>query len=271
MQLCVEYRRGMGKSAHAFQRLTLGFQAIAVCFFVTVAGGGNLLAEDLLGQQRGVRSNSLEMKFSPISKTVWMCVHETRKRDFSAFVADGGKQLPEPTFEQAGDHPVVNVSWEDAQRFAMWLTVRERSQGLISTSESYRLPSEEEWMLAAGVEQSNGDEFGQNRQLVFTWGESWPPPLNAGNFGDALGGDDFRYTAPVASFPPNKNGFHDMAGNVWEWCDDTFEGATDIRVLKGGSWRMREPSRLALNRKIGNTCGLRLPTYGFRLVLAAGK
>jgi len=211
--------------------------------------------------------NSLGMRLAGISDQVWMCLHETRRQDFAAFVEAGGRPVPDPSFEQTGEHPVVNVSWEDALRFCLWLTESERAKGTIRMNQFYRLPTESEWMLAAGFENTGAQDFTRARQLVFPWGESWPPPPDSGNFGESLGTEAFRNTAPVRSFSPNTNGFYDMSGNVWEWCADPFEGASDIRVLKGGSWRMHEPSRLALNRKIGNACGLRLPTYGFRVVL----
>ncbi|MGJ8640089.1 MAG: formylglycine-generating enzyme family protein [Opitutaceae bacterium] len=205
---------------------------------------------------------------SKVSESVWLCVHETSQKDFAKFVEAGGSPVPKPAFEQSELHPVVNVSWEDALRFCLWLTDHDREQGIIGRDQAYRLPTEAEWMSAAGIEASNSKDYERSRTLVFLWGESWPPPKGSGNFGDLLGVESFAQTSPVGSFVPNGNGFYDLSGNAWEWCADTFEGASDIRVLKGGSWRMYEPSRLALNRRIGNACGLRLPTYGFRVALA---
>ena len=235
------------------------FWAISCAFLV--------FGECLFAGEKAVFANSLEMSFLPVSGSVLLSRYETRIRDFDAFVSDGVKGVPEPSFLQNGDHPVVNVSWEDAQRFCIWLTATERKSGVISGDQRYRLPTEEEWLQAAGVESFAGQDFVESRELIFCWGESWPPPAAVGNFGAELGVDEFDATSPVGSFRANENGFFDLSGNVWEWCADTFEGATDIRVLKGGSWRMREPSRLALNRRIGNACGLRLPTYGFRVAL----
>lgn len=212
--------------------------------------------------------NSLGIKMVPISDTVLLAAHETRVSDFRVYVEEGGVEIPAPFFEQGPNHPVVNISWEDAQRFCAWLTKREHRKGVISKKQYYRLPTESEWLEAAGLQGKREQSYIEERELAFTWGRAWPPPLKAGNFSQELGVDQFENTAPVSSFRPNTNGFYDLSGNVWEWCEDTFEGATDIRVLKGGSWRMREPSRLALNRRIGNACGLRLPTYGFRIALA---
>lgn len=228
-------------------------------------------ADDSEAQKQDTMENSIGMRFSEVADGVWMSVYETRVQDFAAFVDAGGTAVPGPSFEQGPDHPVVNVSWEDAQRFCLWLTGLERASGSIAEGQFYRLPTEEEWVRAAGLDTSSVSGLGQGSRLIFAWGESWPPPPGVGNFDPKLGIETYECTAPVGSFPVNENGFYDLSGNVWEWCADTFEGVSDIRVLKGASWRMREPSRLALNRRIGNACGLRLPTYGFRVVLATEK
>lgn len=228
------------------------------------------LAQASLEVKQDSIENSIGMRFRQINDGIWMSIYETRVGDFAAFVEAGGRAVPAPSFEQRADHPVVNVSWEDAQRFCLWLTGVERASGDIVGGQYYRLPTEREWMRAAGFDFSSADELSQSSRLVFAWGDAWPPPPGAGNFDPKLGIESFDHTAPVGSFRANENGFYDLSGNVWEWCADTFEGVSDMRVLKGASWRMREPSRLALNRRIGNACGLRLPTYGFRVVLASG-
>lgn len=211
--------------------------------------------------------NSLGMRFLKLEADVWLCIHETRIEDFEAFASATGVALPGAHFPQEPDHPVVNVSWEDAKRFCAWLTEKERAAGTIPETRSYRLPTEAEWERAAGLEPGESLSRYATDPLRFTWGESWPPPLESGNFAERMGVDPFPYTAPALSFSPNERGYYNLSGNVWEWCEDSFEGAQDVRVLKGGSWRMYEPSRLAVNRRIGNQCGLRLPTYGFRLAL----
>ena len=233
-----------------------------VCLFGSLAA--STFGETVKGE---FNENALGMKFRPVSEGVYLSIFETRVRDFSAFVEDGGRQPPSPAFPQSADHPVVNVSWEDAQRFCFWLTAKGRADGSLGEDERYRLPTEAEWMKAANVETPKKGSLSDSRRLHFGWGEEWPPPEDAGNYSPALGIDAFPHTAPVGSFPPNENGFYDLSGNAWEWCFDSFEGVSDIRVLKGSSWRMREPSRLALNRRIGNPSGLRLPTYGFRVAL----
>lgn len=190
--------------------------------------------------------------------------------DFSTFAEAEDRRWPAPYFEQGEDHPAVNISWEDANQFCAWLTRMEREDGLLPEGWQYRLPTEEEWMLAASLPLDLEDaEFSipEPQDLVFAWGSRWPPPPDAGNFSPDLHVDDFEATSPVGTFEPNPYGIYDLSGNVWEWCSDFFEGARDLRVLKGGSFRMREVSDLVLTSRVGNVSYLRLPAYGFRVVI----
>lgn len=108
-------------------------------------------------------------------------------------------------------------------------------------------------------------------QTEFPWNGDWPPHKSAGNYHPDLGCDSFDATAPVGSFSPNEFGLHDMGGNVWEWCADSFKNSIDFRVLRGASWRMRAPGDLLSSLEIGNVGHIRLNTYGFRVVLELGE
>lgn len=164
------------------------------------------------------------------------------------------EQLPErnwknPGFQQGDDHPVVCVSWNDAQTYVTWLSRR--------TGAKYHLPTEAEWEYAA--RGSDGRKF--------PWGDAMPTAkhLNAcGNecvlwgkkHGEKLDAmfaesDPFAATAPVGSFPAGASrwGIEDIVGNVWEWVADYYASYTEAdvddpmgpasgatRVMRGGAW-----------------------------------
>lgn len=114
---------------------------------------------------------------------------------------------PGSGWEERADHPVVHVSWTDALAFCVWSDTR--------------LPSEAEWEYAArggldGARFPWGEELepgGEQRMNVF---QGTFPEQNTCE-------DGFAGTAPVASFPPNGYGLHNVTGNVWEWTADRFD------------------------------------------------
>ena len=155
-------------------------------------------------------TNSLGLKLVPVDG-VRMAVHETRVQDFETFCSATGRQRELPGFTQTPAHPVVKVNWFDAVAFCKWLTEKERAEGLLDETQSYRLPTDLEWSAAAGLSRENGStpelRDGKVRN-VFPWGTEWPPPPGAGNYaviassprrGDRSG-DQFAQTAPVGQF-----------------------------------------------------------------------
>jgi formylglycine-generating enzyme required for sulfatase activity len=95
--------------------------------------------------------------------------------------------------------------------------------------------------------------------------------VGAGNYYKSLKVDNYEYTLPVGSFASNKDGLHDMGGNVWEWCEDwLYPAAKAKRVMRGASWGSDYPVYL-LSSGRPFTPGGRLYYVGFRCVLVGGS
>jgi len=234
--------------------------------------------------------NSLGMKFLPVAGAEPIfCIWPTRVRDFEAFARSTGLKSTlwkDPGFKQGPDHPVVNVTWQEAVAFCKWLTIKDQKEGLIGADQAYRLPTDLEWSVAVGLSNEPGrtpEERDMSVPDVYPWGTVWPPPGGAGNYtGEETGSDvaikgyddGFPWTSPVGSFPANKFGLFDMGGNVWEWCMDTWNNGSKARVLRGASWYNG-----ALKLSLLSSCRVHASpdsgtdNYGFRVVIAgeAGK
>lgn len=125
------------------------------------------------------------------------------------------------------------MSWFDALAFCGWLESRLRERGNLPAGWSVRLPTEQEWEKAArGTE---GREY--------PWGEPYESGrANIDETWDKTGPHYLRRTSAVGIYPLDASPFGvlDMAGNVWEWSLDPFDGAMDSdsvgRVVRGGSW-----------------------------------
>ena len=113
-------------------------------------------------------------------------------------------------------HPVVHVTFDDAEAFATW--------------EGKSLPTEAEWEFAArggleGAAYAWGDAFlPEGRHMANTWQGEFP--------WQNLVTDGYDGTSPVGAFPPNGYGLHDMIGNVWEWTTDWYVPTHPAETLK---------------------------------------
>ncbi len=236
--------------------------------------------------------NGLGMKFAPVGERLLFSIWETRVSDFAAFCRETGRTHPATDFEQGPAHPVVNVNRDDAEAFCRWLTAREIAAGRLQSAQRYRLPTDREWSLAAGLPDETGDtpEARDGRvRGVYPWGRTWPPPPGSGNYADpavAAGGkskpkrrttpagEPYAQTAPAGSFAPNAFGLHDLAGNVWEWCADPYKNHGALRqwgVLRGGSWADYGAGILLSSYRNVVPAGERDVIYGFRCVIDLGN
>lgn len=212
--------------------------------------------------------NSLGMPFvsTTRSKTLF-CIWQLRLRDYEQFCIETGAVQPGADFPQTPDHPVVNVSWNDAHLFCEWLTKRENWLGLISAKHVYRLPKDEEWSAAVGLPYEHAINPRGRSGIIdgFPWGDNFPPPPGAGNYHPRLSIDEFSETSPVGSFSPNKFGLYDLGGNVWEWCMDEYEKGSALHVLRGASCFNDDPELLRSSYrdklpadKVRNNTGMRV-------------
>ena len=163
--------------------------------------------------------------------------------------------LADHGFEQTDEHPVVNVSWNDAVAFAAWLSRKE--------GQTYRLPTEAEWEYACRAGTTTRYSSGDDPEGLAAVAKLW----------------QWKGTAPVGRYNPNAWGLFDMHGNVWEWCADGYAadyykgspvddppgaaGSSD-RVFRGGSWN-GEPRYARSASRDGLAPESRSGGLGFRL------
>jgi formylglycine-generating enzyme required for sulfatase activity len=165
-----------------------------------------------------------------ITKGFWLGATPVTVAAYKRFVREKGRAMPPaPNFNpewSEEDHPVVRVTWDEAQAYCEWA--------------GGRLPTEAEWEYAAR---------GGNDGVKYPWGNQITP--DSANYS----GSKWKGTSPVRSYPANAWGLYDMAGNVWEWIADWYgrdyyatlpsdKPAEDppgpqsgtVRVLRGGSF-----------------------------------
>ena len=215
--------------------------------------------------------NSLKMEFVPVAAAPGLLFSrwETRVADYEAFCRATGRGAHEkPDFPQGDDHPVVNVSFDNAQVFCTWLSERDGVR--------YRLPTDHEWSCAVGLgarENSAASPKSKDGGVknVYPWGTTWPPPAGAGNFSSSLKPDSFENTSPAGKFKPSPDGLYDLSGNVWEWCDSFYEAGEEYRVLRGGSWYDIVSTSLLSSARNYDHPTSRYGGLGFRLVLEVGS
>lgn len=152
-------------------------------------------------------------------------------REYQFFVKETGR-IPPRGWDgdkyplDKGDHPVVNVSWEDATAYCAWLCQE--------TTKAYRLPTEAEWEKASR---------GYTDELIYPWGNEF----DSDKTNTAEGG--INDTTPVGKYSPHGDspyGCADMIGNVWEWCADWVDESAynhggkivkDPKGLENGKYR----------------------------------
>lgn len=186
-------------------------------------------------------------------------------------------------FAQTDDHPVVCVSWNDAQAYVKWLNDQHPS---LPAGKKFRLLTEAEWEYSARASQGTqrfpwGDDL--DYSVMCRWSNvadqttKKEVPITASWAIDC--NDNHAYTAPGGAFPANAFGLHNLHGNAWEWVQDRWHdnyngapsdgqsweaGSDERRVLRGGSWSSH-PRILRSARRYWFAPGGRSGFSGFRV------
>ena len=206
--------------------------------------------------------------------------YEVTRAEYAAFVeatghAGGasGCAWRSPGFEQAADHPVTCVSWEDAQAYVGWLSE--------TTGLPYRLPSESEWEYAARAGTTTRRYWGDaaSGQCRYANGADRAAAERFADWTVAACADGSVFTAPVGTFAPNGFGLFDVLGNANEWTADCWNpgyggapvdggarstGECGLRVVRGGGWSDTPGALRAANRSAG-PADLRVGYSGIRV------
>jgi len=179
-------------------------------------------------------------KFTPVkvfvSQGYWIGQREVTQAEWKK-VADSTPWQGQKYVKEADDSPVTYVSWHQALEFCEKLTAREREAGRLPADWEYALPTEAQWERSCRAQTETTLSFGNDESKLedyaWIWNNSW------------RGKDQFP--RPAGSKKPNPWNIHDMHGNVWEWCRDSWgerlPGGRDplaaqaarARVMRGGA------------------------------------
>lgn len=196
----------------------------------------------------------------PITQSQWRAVAQSERvnQDLD----------PDPSRFKGNDHPVEQVSWEDAVEFCDRISQQ--------TTRTYRLPTEAEWEYACRAGTTTPFHFGETISDELTNYKA------SKKYGKGVEGEYRGKTSSVYQFnAPNDFGLHDMHGNVWEWCSDYWhsnytgaptngqawieDGDSRFRVARGGSWA-DTPAYCRSASRFYNTPASRCNDIGFRVV-----
>jgi formylglycine-generating enzyme required for sulfatase activity len=141
------------------------------------------------------------------SSSLHIMKHQVTAQDYDRCVADGRCMVQPPYESSATDVPAVQISWQDATAYAIWLSEK--------TGETWRLPTDEEWVFAAG------SRFRDDALLIAASRD--PSARWLARYEKESQQDTFDQRArPIGAFGANEFGLLDLAGNVWEWTNTCY-------------------------------------------------
>ena len=228
--------------------------------------------------------NGMGMTFVKLpDMDIGFATHEVTREQFRFFAESVGledqtwlNRITKAGITQPDDHPIVNISWEEANQFCQWLSKQEGIE--------FRLPTDYEWSIAAGLspETSFLSPCLRSKEAPeeYFWGKTWSTDKPFENYADkshqSITGsagcfafdDGFPATAPVGSFLPNQLGIYDMGGNVSEWVYDWYRSRDEFKTVRGasyGSGTLHKEVHYKGFRAM-STPAFRSELFGFRIV-----
>ncbi len=201
-----------------------------------------------------LRDDRTKQKWTAVVKPFWLGKYPVTQELYFDVTQEA------PSLFKGRNHPVENVTWEDAVLFCNALSQMAGLQPCYAlnatteeiqvnvTANGYRLPTEAEWEYACKAGTA-GARYGLLEDVAWFKGNSG------------------RSTQPVGQKSPNAWGLYDMLGNVWEWCSDIYDQTTygSYRIFRGGGWCDEERSVMATTRRRSHPSKFKIDDLGFRI------
>ena len=210
-----------------------------------------------------------------ISRPFWIGRFEVTQAQYQAVMGSNPSLFQGPSYPNAAQRPVEQVTWNDAVAYCAAVTASEQAAGRVPAGYVYRLPTEAEWEYCCRAGTTT--EFHTGASLVCSQAK-----FRFSNHGNSFCTTNPSQTAVVGGYLSNAWGLHDLHGNVWEWCLDAWDtwsnyaggAATDpfvangpYRILRGGGYSTSSHFCRSAYR-IGEDPTFVYDVFGFRVVLA---
>jgi formylglycine-generating enzyme required for sulfatase activity len=241
-------------------------QSVPIAGMVSIPAGSFFMGSDAAaGAPFYGDSSTQPVHDVTITQDFWMKEHEVTQADYQALMGVNPSSFSGPNL------PVEQVSWDDASAYCTALTAQEMALGNVAAGHEYRLPTEAEWEYACRAGTTS--EFNLGAELFCADANFSYSDFSTSSCSSSSPVD-------VGGYPANAFGLHDMHGNVWEWCLDSWAsyssgavtnpfvtGTSFSRVVRGGNWIVASYACQSAFR-FDLSPGFSSNYIGFRVVLA---